>query len=81
MALVEKNHMDFSEALLELKRGEKVQRSGWNGAGMWLALQIPEEGSEMGAPYIYMRTAQNYLIPWVASQTDLLSRDWQIIHL
>jgi hypothetical protein len=31
--------LTFSEALERLKQGKKVQRSGWNGKGMWLALQ------------------------------------------
>ncbi len=30
--------MDFGEAIRALKSGDKVQRSGWNGKGMWLAL-------------------------------------------
>ena len=29
---------DFGWALRMLRRGEKVQRSGWNGKGMWLLL-------------------------------------------
>ena len=31
--------MDFSEALKELKKGSKIQRSGWNGKGMYLVYQ------------------------------------------
>lgn len=30
--------MTFGAAIEALKRGERVQRSGWNGKGMWLAL-------------------------------------------
>ena len=30
--------MDFSEALVLLKSGKKLQRAGWNGKGMWIAL-------------------------------------------
>ena len=30
--------MDFSEALLCLKQGLRVARSGWNGKSMWIAL-------------------------------------------
>lgn len=29
--------MDFSDALRALKQGQRVQRAGWNGKGMWLA--------------------------------------------
>ena len=28
---------------------------------------------------IYMKTADNKLVPWLASQTDMLSEDWQIV--
>lgn len=32
------NDMNFGEALEALKRGERVARAGWNGKGMWIAL-------------------------------------------
>ena len=30
--------MDFGGALKALKEGERVERAGWNGKGMWVAL-------------------------------------------
>lgn len=30
-------------------------------------------------PYIAMKTADNKLVPWLASQTDILADDWQIV--
>lgn len=69
--------MNFGEALVYLRMGKKVQRTGWNGKGMWLALQVPDEKSKMTLPYIYMYTADKNLVPWLASQTDVLSSDWQ----
>jgi hypothetical protein len=30
-------------------------------------------------PWIGMKTADNKFVPWLASQTDVLSEDWQII--
>jgi hypothetical protein len=30
---------DFGDALTFLRRGSRVARKGWNGKGMWLALQ------------------------------------------
>ena len=30
--------MDFGQALAALKAGERVERAGWNGKGMWVAL-------------------------------------------
>lgn len=66
----------FGVALNRLKAGERQQRDGWNGKGMYVELQVPDEHSKMTLPYIYMKTAQGDLVPWLASQTDLLSEDW-----
>ena len=30
-------------ALKQMRGGSRVQRAGWNGKGMWLALQVPDE--------------------------------------
>lgn len=70
--------MDFSAALIAVKRGDKVARYGWNGKGMYIALQTLDTNSKMSLPYIYMKTACNNLVPWLASQTDLLAEDWII---
>ena len=31
------------------------------------------------APYLAMKTADNQLVPWLASQTDILADDWCIV--
>ena len=76
---------DLGWALLQLKSGHKVRREGWNGKGMWLALQIPDENSKMTLPYVYIEYPvghpaypQGSRVPWLASQTDLLSEDWEL---
>lgn len=71
--------MDFGLALHNLKMGKKVSRTGWNGKGMWIHLQTPDAHSKMSLPYIYMRTADAKLVPWLASQTDVLAIDWQLV--
>jgi len=71
--------MDIGLAIKYMRQGEKVARPGWNGKGMWLKLQEPDENSKMSAPYIYMKTADDKLVPWLASQTDILAEDWEII--
>lgn len=71
--------LNFEEALHVLKSGAKVARVGWNGQKMWIALQTPDAGSKMQQPYIYMKTAYDTLVPWVASQTDLLAEDWTVV--
>lgn len=69
----------FSSALTILKDGGHVARAGWNGKNMWLGLRRPDANSKMSLPYIYMCTAQGDLVPWLASQTDLLADDWQLV--
>lgn len=69
----------FSHALDLLKNGLRVQRAGWNGIGMWIAVQRPDENSKMSLPYIYMKTVAGDLVPWLASQTDILSEDWRAV--
>lgn len=81
-----KENMTFSEALESIKYGNKVCRSGWNGKGMFIYLSehdqnAPVSTDEDGKPYKYldcimMKTANNELVPWLASQTDVLSDDW-----
>lgn len=69
----------FAFALGALNSRAKVAREGWNGKGMYIELQTPTETSKMTRPYIFMKTADNQLVPWVASQTDLLAEDWIIV--
>lgn len=72
----------FGIALATLKQGGKVTRSGWNGKGLWLELQRPDEHSKMTLPYIYInyptdaKTTPGCRVPWLASQTDMLAEDW-----
>lgn len=67
---------NFASALAALLNDARATRQGWNGAGTWIALQRPDENSKMTRPYIYMSTVNGELVPWVASQTDLLAEDW-----
>jgi hypothetical protein len=74
---------NFEKALGLLKSGSCVQRDGWNGRGMWLKLQVPDEYSKVTLPYIYIEYPtghpaypQGSRVPWFASQTDLLADDW-----
>jgi Protein of unknown function (DUF2829) len=71
--------MDFGDAIRCMERGQRVQRAGWNGKNMWIALQASDEHSKMTLPYIFMKTAQDDLVPWLASQSDMLAKDWRIV--
>lgn len=77
--------MDFGQAIVALKEGYKMVRKGWNGKGIYLELQVPDEHSKMTQPYIYIVTteletvnpdASKGKVPWLASQTDMLAEDW-----
>ncbi|WP_296585716.1 DUF2829 domain-containing protein [Xanthobacter sp.] len=86
--------LSFGDALALLKSGKRVAREGWNGKGMFLflvpgstfavnrepLLSIMGEGTEVQYhAHIDMKTAQGYVVPWLASQSDLLSDDWVLV--
>lgn len=80
--------MKFGQAIEELKLGTRVARKGWNGKGIFLELQSPDENSKMSSPYIFIDTtglqtdnpdAPKSRVPWLASQTDMLAEDWIIV--
>jgi hypothetical protein len=68
--------MNFGYALDLLKQNKSMTRLGWNGRGMYVQIQRPDAQSKMSRPYLYMKTVDDELVPWVASQTDLLADDW-----
>lgn len=88
--------MNFSDALEDIKDGKRVARAGWNGRGMFLflvpgsnftvnrepLLSILGEGAEVTyRPHIDMRDAEGKVVPWLASQTDILANDWEVVEL
>lgn len=88
------NDQTFSWALAALKGGSKLARTGWNGKGMFLflvngstfqvnrapLLGIYEEGTTIKyQPHIDMCTADGSVVPWLASQSDLLADDWEVV--
>lgn len=72
--------MTFSEAFIQLKDGEKLTRDGWNGKGLFVQAQFPDEHSKMGNPYLFIDATAlgGTLNPWVPSQTDLFATDWMV---
>lgn len=71
--------MPFEEALRCIKKGLRVERTGWNSRGMWIALQLPVDKSLMTLPYIYIKTASGDRAPWTPSQCDILAYDWALV--
>ena len=82
--------MNFGDALKQLKVGGKVARLGWNGGvGIYIELQVPDDGSKMTFPYIYIDTtaldeftsvwAPKGRVPWAPGQADVLAEDWCLV--
>lgn len=79
--------MDFGDVIKAMKENpkKKFARKGWNGKGIYIQMQVPDEHSANTLPYIYMVTdklisdnpdAPRGRVPWLASQTDMLCDDW-----
>jgi hypothetical protein len=86
--------LDFAGALTALKAGARVARRGWNGTGMFLYLVpgstfhvsrkpllgiYPRGKRVQYRPHIDMVCADGKIVPWLASQTDLLEEDWVVV--
>jgi len=86
--------MNFSDALEEIKGGNKVAREGWNGKDMFIFLVLGStfvvnrppllgifpEGTRVDyRPHIDMKTVDGEIVPWLASQSDLLCDDWIVV--
>ena len=85
----------FSEVIEHLQNGGKAQRENWNGKGMFIFIVAGEavqtaiwecygdtDKPEEVLPVedsIYLKTADDKLVPWLASQVDLLSDDWTLM--
>jgi len=84
----------FDRALALLKYGEAVARTGWNGVFLYrvdagnytphsdIAKKFwgDDELVPYG-PYIAMKTADGAVVPWLASQTDILAEDWAVVNI
>ena len=88
------DRMNFGDALHFMKEGNKVARSGWNGKGMFIflvkgsrftvnrppLLGIYPEGTEINYhSHVDMKTADDTVVPWICSQTDMMANDWCVV--
>ena len=94
-ASVENLEYDFGGALTIMQRGKRVARKGWNGKNMFCYFVpdgkyepctkaaakycVDNEGKVPYGAYIAMKTVDGTVVPWLASQTDMLARDWYIV--
>jgi len=85
---------EIGMAVKNMQNGKRVAREGWNGKRMFIflvpgsvfkvnrapLLGIYPEGAEINyCPHVDMKTADGKIVPWLASQTDLLANDWSIV--
>ena len=77
--------LTFGLAVEAMKKGLNVARKGWNGKGMFLSAQFPDEHSKMTHPYLYMTIPEceegTRLLPWQPAQVDLFGEDWGIVEV
>ena len=83
--------MDFGKAIEALKRGETVARSGWNGKGQYIELATNiayvnpagnitnVEHDAIGSKAIAFVGTSGVQIGWLATQSDMLAEDWEIV--
>lgn len=83
--------MNFGLALEELKKGNKVKRSGWNGKNQYIELaervsyinskgELINEGHlNIGNKVIAFIGTSGVQLGWLASQADMLAEDWEIV--
>lgn len=81
----------FESALSYIKAGGKTTRRGWNGEDQFIflvegstftvnrppLLGIFSEGTEINyRPHIDIKLVDGSIVPWQASQGDLMADDW-----
>ena len=86
--------MNFGKALEALKAGKKVTRKGWNGKDQFLflvkgdTLEYSTDADmscllDKEVPHsdvIAIKTTSGVVqVGWLASQTDMLAEDWEIV--
>lgn len=86
--------MNFGDAIKELKLGKRLQRTGWNGKGLFIYL-VPAasypvqtgaakehfgEGAMVPyAAYLALKNVDETVSTWAPSINDTLADDWQVI--
>ncbi|THJ36151.1 DUF2829 domain-containing protein [Lampropedia aestuarii] len=86
--------MNFGDAIKELKLGKRLQRTGWNGKGLFIYL-VPAasypvqtgaakehfgEGAMVPyAAYLALKNVDETVSTWAPSINDTLADDWQVV--
>lgn len=73
-----KEGLNFSTALILLKKGSKVARKGWRNTDIIARVQFPDENSMNTLPYIVMEKGDS-VFPLDLSCESLFAEDWYIV--
>ncbi len=73
--------LNFGNVIQGLKADSTLRyaRKGWNATNQFISIQRPDENSKMRKPYLYIKPVDGELVPWLASQTDMLADDWYLV--
>lgn len=85
--------MNFGQALEQVKLGKSIKRKGWSGKNQFVYLVKGSDlqtalhygfGQYEGEPTITdvlaIKTTGNQIqVGWLASQSDMLSNDWEVV--
>lgn len=84
--------MNFGLAVEAIKKGLKITRQGWNGAGQFVyyvpANSYPAQTDAAKQTfgdmvpyraYMALKTVQNDIQVWIPSTTDVLADDWLVV--
>ena len=72
----------FSDALVFMREGQRVRRTGWNNPMAYVSLvYVPETG---GDTLVYTDTRviekdKRAKHAWLASHLDILAKDWELV--
>ncbi|WP_438310820.1 DUF2829 domain-containing protein [Sporosarcina sp. FA9] len=81
--------LNFGQAIEATKEGLLVTRKGWNGKGQFVFLVKGVDlvksvkGAHLGCLVVdalaIKTTSHHIQIGWLASQTDMLAEDWEVV--
>lgn len=83
--------MDFGDAIKLLKEGKRLQRAGWNGKNQYIELAtnisymnpdgdfINADHCSIGNCAIAFVGTSGVQLGWLASQADMLAKDWKVV--
>lgn len=76
--------MNFSEALTELRAGQKVRRALWSSTPMTRAVHVELLEPELAdgralMPQLLVQSDDGILRPFSGANWDLLAEDWEVV--